>query len=79
MSSANSLISADLVYLGMSFMKTRKRSGPRTDPWGTPLVTETASEDSPSTTTLWVRPVRKDWIHFRALGSIRVRSSLYSR
>ena len=39
---ANSLIPECCVYLGISSMYTRKRTGLRTDPWGTPLVTDTA-------------------------------------
>ena len=43
-------------------MNRRKSIGPSTDPWGTPLTTGTLSDELPSTTTLWVRPDRKDAI-----------------
>ena len=37
------------------------RIGPRTDPWGTPLVTGTDSDSSPSIMTFCDRPDRKDF------------------
>ena len=62
-SSANNL-TWDWIFSGRSFMYNRKRSGPSTDPWGTPEVTGTSFEDSPSNTTVWVCPIKNDWIHF---------------
>ena len=34
----------DFTFSGRSFMYTRKRFGPRTDPYGTPDVTGTSSD-----------------------------------
>ena len=44
---------------GKSFMKIEKRSGPKTVPWGTPDETVVATDDWPSSTTRWLRPIRK--------------------
>ena len=63
-SSANNL-TWDWMFSGRSLMYNKKRSGPRTEPWGTPEVTLTSSDDSPSSTTVWVRPIRNDWIQFK--------------
>jgi hypothetical protein len=62
-SSANNL-AVPLTLLRRSFIYTRNKSGPRTVPSGTPDVHVTGSveDDSPSTTTLWVRFLRKPWI-----------------
>ena len=62
-SSANNL-TWDWMFSGRSLMYNRKRSGPSTEPWGTPEVTLTSSDDSPSSTTVWVRPIRNDCIQF---------------
>ena len=35
----------DLMFSGRSLIKMRKRTGPKTDPWGTPDRTGTGSED----------------------------------
>ena len=51
-SSAKSLIVDTLRLSHMSFMYTKKRDGPSTEPWGTPDVTAKQLEDTPSTTTL---------------------------
>ena len=50
MSSANNL-TWDGIFSGRSLMYNRKRSGPSTAPWGTPEVTGTSFENSPSNTT----------------------------
>ena len=39
--------------------------GPSIEPWGTPDVTGTDVDSSPSTTTVCVRPSRKPLIHFK--------------
>ncbi|CAN0178455.1 unnamed protein product, partial [Bubo scandiacus] len=39
-----------------SSIKMLNRSGPKTEPWGTPLVTGRQLELTPLTTTLWARP-----------------------
>ena len=46
-------------YSGKSFIYIRKRVGPRTVPRGTPDVTGALLDISPSSTTVWVRSVRK--------------------
>ena len=60
-SSAKSL-EFEAKVIGRSLMNRRKSMGPSTDPWGTPLTTDTTSDELPSTTTLWVRPDRNDAI-----------------
>jgi len=61
MTSANSRTTA-LRPSGMSLMSKRNRLGPRTEPCETPDSTDTVSDtpDTPSMTTVWDRPVRKD-------------------
>ena len=49
-SSANSRTD-DLILSGRSLMKIRNRTGPKTDPCGTPDRTGTGSEARPSNTT----------------------------
>ena len=39
------------VLSGRSFIKHKKRTGPRCDPWGTPDVTECFAEDEEPTRT----------------------------
>ena len=41
----------DLIFSGRSLIKMRNRTGPKTDPWGTPDRTGTGSEAWPSNTT----------------------------
>ena len=41
----------DLIFSGRSLIKMRNRTGPRTDPLGTPDRTGTGSEAWPSNTT----------------------------
>ena len=48
----------------------RKRRGPRTVPWGTPERTGDGSDLAPSTSTVCVLLVRKEWIHFNIWGPI---------
>ena len=52
LSSANSPSWLDFKCSGKSFIYTRKRTGPRTVPCGTPEVTGAISDDSPSRTSL---------------------------
>ena len=40
-------------------MYSKNRSGPNTEPCGTPDVTGTSEEYSPSSTTAWFQPIRK--------------------
>ena len=49
-SSAN-MQTEDLILSSKSFMKNRKRIGPKADPWGTLDKTGTGSEAWPSKTT----------------------------
>ena len=46
-SSAKSLIVECWIQSGRSLTYTRKRSGPKTVPWGTPEVTEIGEEEMP--------------------------------
>ena len=39
-------------------MKSKKRRGPKTEPWGTPEVTGSHEENLPLTTTRWRRLVK---------------------
>ena len=41
----------DLILSGRSLIKIKKRTGPKTDPWGTQDKTGTGSEAWPSNTT----------------------------
>ena len=51
----------------MSSIKRINRSGPKTDPWGTPLTTFRNEENIPSISTVWFLPVRKLFIQFRLI------------
>ena len=77
MSSAKSL-TWDWMSWGRLFMYSKKRSGPRTEPCGTPELTGTSSEDSPSKTTAWVRPTKNDFIHVSVLPLMPCWESLKS-
>jgi len=55
------LFSADVLQApssptSKSFLKTSKRTGPKAELWGTPLVTACQPAVSPSTPSLWARP-----------------------
>ena len=63
----------------MSLIKTRKSSGPRTEPWGTPEMTGAESDKKPLTITNWVRDVRKDVIHFSIFPLTPNKDSFLSR
>ena len=65
------------MFSGRSMMYNRKRSGPSTEHWGTPEVTFTSSDDSPSSTKVWVRPIRNDWIQFKVLPFTPKQENLY--
>ena len=41
----------DLIFSGRLLIKMRNRTGPKTDPWGTPDRTGDGSEARPSNTT----------------------------
>ena len=58
----------DLMSSGWSLMKIKNRTGPRTDPWGTPLTMGTFSKDCPS--TCWVLKFRNDDIHWYVVPQI---------
>lgn len=63
-SSANNLTWDLRTEDGNLLIYRRKQRGPRTEPWGTPEVTGTSDEQSLSTTTVCLRPIRKDCIQF---------------
>ena len=52
------------MLLFMSFMYSRKRTGPRTEPCGTPDVTHVLSDRAPLTETLCFRCEINDFIKF---------------
>ena len=54
----------DLMFPSMSFMLSKKRTGPRTEPCGTPDVPSVMSDRAPLTETLCLRLDRKDFIQF---------------
>ncbi|KAK4817624.1 LOW QUALITY PROTEIN: hypothetical protein QYF61_021527, partial [Mycteria americana] len=54
-SSAN-LLRVHSIPLSRSLIKILNRTGPSTEPWGTPLVTGRQLDLTPFTTTLWARP-----------------------
>ncbi|KAK4828313.1 hypothetical protein QYF61_025325 [Mycteria americana] len=54
-SSAN-LLRVHLIPSPRSLIKILNRTGPDTEPWGTPLVTGCQLDLTPFTTTLWARP-----------------------
>ena len=57
----------DLILSGRSFMKIRKRIGPKTDPWGTPDQSGTGSESWPSNTIAW------RWVGLQTLWWFRLK------
>ena len=61
-SSANSLV-LDVTQSGRSLMNNRKKRGPSTVLWGTPLMTGAFSDVAPSTMTCCVWPGRNDMIN----------------
>ena len=52
------------MLLFMSFIYSRKRTDPRTEPCGTPDVTHVLSDRDPLTETLCLRCERNDFIQF---------------
>ena len=52
------------MLLFMSCMYSRRRTGPRTEPCGTPNVTHVLSDRDPLTETLCLRCERNDFIQF---------------
>ena len=59
-------------------MYSKKRSGPSTEPCGTPKVTGTSDEHSPSNTTAWVQPPKKELIQLRVFPLMPQEESLKS-
>ena len=57
-SSAN-LLKVHSTPVPRSFMKTLKSTGPKTDPWGIPLVTGCKPDITPFTIILWAQPISK--------------------
>ena len=66
----------DLMFCGRSLRHVRKRTGPMTEPWGTPERTATKSDLSPSTTTHCWPFSRKALTQFTASPLITLFSSL---
>ena len=60
------------MLLFMSFMYSRKRTGPRTEPCGTPDVTHVLSDRAPLTETLCFRCERNDFIQFFCVSSYSI-------
>ena len=58
MQSSANIRAFEFRFSGRSLIKIKNRTGPNTEPWGTPLITGTFSDDWPSTKTccvLWLR------------------------
>jgi len=47
----------------MSLIKMLESTGSKTDPWGTPLVSDLHLDIEPLTTTLWLQPSNLFLIH----------------
>ena len=67
------------MLLSVSWIIIRKRSGPSTDPWGTPEIASVTSDKVQLTDTLCNLPVRKDFIQSSSLPLIPVLLILFSR
>ena len=59
------ILSTATSLLMRSSMKIKKRSGPRTEPWETPLVTWLGIDKDLFTRVFWVLPDKKSAIHFK--------------
>ena len=77
-SSAKRLI-LDLTQHGRSLIKIGNINGPSTYPWGTPEVTGTKCECSPSRTTLCLFFSRKLFNHRNVVSSMPHLNNLYSK
>ena len=77
-SSANSL-TPHLTVFDKSFINITNKSGPRTLPWGMPLVTSLHSDLCPLTTTHWCRPAKNALIQSRVLLHMPYDSSFTRR
>ena len=51
------------MLLSLSLMKLLKNTDPKTNPWGTPLVTGLHPDKEPLITTLWLHPANQFLIH----------------
>ena len=69
----------DSTQHGRSFIKIRNINGLSTDPWGTPDVTGTECECSPSRTTLCLLFSRKLFNHCNEMSSKPHLNNLYSK
>ena len=78
-SSAYSLAFECFRQRGRSLINIKNNSGPRIDPWGTPLVIQETSHRIPFTSLLCFLLVRYDWKHFIALSCTPYSLSLFSR
>ena len=61
----------------MSLMYSRNKTGPRTEPCVTPEDTGTSSEHPPSRRTLWLVPIKRDWIQWSVLPCLPCICILY--
>ena len=52
------------IHCDRSLMKSKNKSGPRTDPWGTPLSTAVHDKKLPFIPTIIILPSRKARIQF---------------
>jgi len=68
-SSANLRIQL-VIPKSMSFIYIKNSTGPRTDPWGTPLQTSRHDDCSPFIQTLWLRSDSQLLIHLSTLSWI---------
>ena len=69
-SSAKSFGVAEVNAFWMSFTYSKKRSGPRTEPWGTPQPMTEVLEHAPLTDVNCLRPLRNVSNQLRALPLI---------
>ena len=63
LSSANSINLNKEDEFGRSFINNRNNNGPRTNPCGTPWLTEEEEEVIPSATVIWFLSLRSDLSH----------------
>ncbi|KAK4821248.1 hypothetical protein QYF61_016547 [Mycteria americana] len=57
------LLRAHSIPSSRSLIKILNRTGPKTEPWGTPLVTGCQLDLTPFTTTLWAQPSSQFFTH----------------
>ena len=70
-SSANSFAVDERLWL-RSFIYIRKKSGPKTDPWGTPASIGDQEDSWPFKRTHWYLPFKKLSISFKGVPEIPI-------